>query len=290
MNAIIKAMSVLKCFTYDEPVHSASSISDRLGIPTATVYRLLASLVKAGMLDKADKRGHYIVGRDLAVIGSLYFNSQSLIAVAEPILKVVNDLTAESVNIAVLDDRGYATFIIKAESKHIFRIGVHIGSAAPAYALAVGKALLSDLCDGEIDKFYPEETLRPITRKTVRTKTELKRELQQVRETDIALCEEQATEGAEAVASLIRNSNGKGIAAISICAPTARLGEALRTEYATLVRLSASLVSFRLGYHGAGNPVRTIEEMIAQWKKHQIGIASRVEIPDSISGDLAVRV
>lgn len=290
MNAIIKAMSVLKCFTHDEPVHSASSISYRLGIPIATVYRILASLVKAGMLEQTDKRGHYIVGRDLGVIGSLYFNTQSLITTAEPVIKVVNDLTAESVNIAVLDDRGYVTFIIKAESKHIFKIGVHIGSTAPAYALAVGKSLLSELSDEEIDRFYPEEALRPLTRKTVGTKTELKRELQRVRETDVALCVEQASEGTEAVASLIRDASGKGIAAMSICAPTARLNEAMRAEYATVVRLGASFISYRLGYHGAVNPIRTIEEMVARWKKQQVGVASRVGLPDTSREDLAVRV
>jgi IclR family KDG regulon transcriptional repressor len=282
MKAIIKAMSVLKCFTHDEPVHSASSISYRLGIPTATVYRILASLVKAGMLEKTDKRGHYIVGRDLGVIGSLYFNTQSLITAAEPVIKVVNDLTAESVNIAVLDDRGYVTFIIKAESKHIYRIGVHIGSTAPAYALAVGKSLLSELSDQEIDRLYPEETLRPLTRKTVRTKTELKRELHRVRETDVALCMEQASEGTEAVASLIRDASGEGIAAMSICAPTARLDEAMRAEYATVVRLGASLISYRLGYHGAVNPVRSIEEMVVRRKQQQVRVASRVGITETL--------
>lgn len=290
MNIIIKAMSVLKCFTHDEPLHSASSISYRLGIPTATVYRILASLVKAGMLEKPDNRGNYTVGRDLGVIGSLYFQTQSLITAAEPIVKAVNDLTSESVNLAVLDDRGYVTFIIKAESKHIFKIGVHIGSSAPAYSLAVGKALLSELSDEEIARYYPEDKLRPLTRKTIGTRTELNRELHRVRETGVARCVEEASEGAEAVASQIRDASGKSIAAMSICAPTARLDEAARAEYAALVKLGASLVSYRLGYHAAADPVRTIEEMVTRWKKQQVGVASRVGLQDSSREDLVVRV
>ncbi|MBA7616307.1 Transcriptional repressor IclR [subsurface metagenome] len=267
--SLLRTISIVKRFTPDDPELSVATIAQKTEIPRTTVHRILATLTKGRLLEQNPKTSKYRIGSEFYVLGNLYLNAIDIPKAAEPVIKALNDLTGEVTNVGILDDNGYITVVLKEESQHILRVGIPVGLAFPAYAHALGKALLSGLTDAEVDNLYREETLRAFTKKTVATKTQLKRELQQVRETGVAFNLEQAADGAEAVASVIRDSSGKAVAAMAIAAPTARMNEAKRKKNATLVKLGASLASYRLGYQDMVNPVRNIEEILAWWEQSQ---------------------
>ena len=217
--SILKAVSVLKCFTPAEPRLSVAEIAREIGIPKTTARRLVTTLATSGLLEQTDKTGMYTVGPVLYALGILYLNTQTLFAAAEPVFKLLNDLTTEAVSMAILD-RSNTVFVMREESKHALRFSQHIGTTAPAYSSAMGRALLSELAEADIDHLYPEEKLRPLTRKTIATKTELKLMLEEIRKTGISIDREGSYEGLEGIASLIRNASGKAVAAMSFAVPT----------------------------------------------------------------------
>lgn len=274
INCIVKAVSILESFTSEEPELSAVQISKRLGMPLTTTRRILRSLTIGGLLNRNPKTGQYIIGPSLYALGSLYLKTTDICIAAKPVIETVNDLTKETVNISILD-RNNITLIMKEESKHAFRLATHIGSIIHAYASAMGKALLSELTEAEIDSLYPEEKLPPLTNKTISTKTELKRELEQIRKTGIAFDREGSYEGVEAIGSVTRNANGKAAAAMSIAVPVFRMNEANRKRLTTLVRLGVSLISYRLGYQDTQYPVRDIKEIYSWWKQNKLDSASQ---------------
>jgi IclR family acetate operon transcriptional repressor len=206
-------------------------------------------------VEKKGKTKRYSIGPTLYTLGSLYLSTTDIFRASEPVIKMLNDLTGEVIGISILDDKGHMTIVMKEESKHTLRLGFPAGFSSPSYANASGKALLSDLTDAEIDSFYPEENLKPLTKKTIRTKTELKKELEQVRKTGVAFHNEESFQGVEAVAALIRDDKGKGIAAVAIGVPKVRITKVKRKKLATLIKLAASIISHRLGYHELKNPV-----------------------------------
>ena len=55
---------------------------------------------------------------------------------AEPVIQVMNDITGEVTTVAILDDKGYITMLLREESKHPLRHVVHVGSSAPDYTRA----------------------------------------------------------------------------------------------------------------------------------------------------------
>lgn len=274
MRSVIRTISVLKCFSPSEPQLMAVNVAQKLGIPKPTIYRILACLTKAGLLAKKPGTSTYVVGPALYTLGSLYLSTTDLFQAAEPVIKTMNDLTAEVTNLAILDDKGYITMMMREESKHALRHVVHVGSTAPAYALALGKALLSELTDAEIDGLYPEEKLKPLTKKTVPTKTELKYELEQIRKSGVAFNFEQAYEGVEAVAAVIRNAVGKAIAATAIPVPIVRMNEVRRKKLASLMKMGAGLISYRLGYHDEAQLIYNIEDLLARWEKNKLDYTS----------------
>ncbi|MFC1904108.1 IclR family transcriptional regulator, partial [Chloroflexota bacterium] len=146
------------------------------------------------------------------------------------------------------------------------------------HTTSVGKALLSELSDEEIDKIYPEEKLEPLTSKTITNKTELKRRLKQIKETGVAIAKEEARNGVWAVSSVIRDSTGRCTAALSISTPLIRMNEKRLESFVGLVKLGAGLISYRLGYRGLSNPVTNLEDIFSWWDKNGVEIKSETEL------------
>lgn len=268
MKSLVRAMSVLKSFTLSELELGGADIVQKVGIPKTTAYRILAYLTEGGLLEKNPMTGKYMIGPTLYSLGSLYLSTTGILKATEPVIKTLNNLTNEAVNVGILDKR-YMAVIMKEESRDAFRFSLHIGSVIPAYTSAMGKALLSELTEAEIDNLFPEERLRQLTKKTIATKSELKRELEQIRKTGVSFDREGSTEGVDGIASVIRDVSGKAVAAMSITPPSFRINEGKRERFANLVKLGASLASYWLGYQDTANPVRDIEEIRSWWEQNQ---------------------
>lgn len=250
----------MKSFDPNTSELGVSDMAQRVGLSRPTANRILATLVYGGLLEQNAQTGKYMIGSGLFNLGSLFLLTRDSIKVAEPVIKELSELTGEVVNVHIRD-KGYSIIVLREESKHTFRLAHHIGSFFPAYAVAAGKALLSELTDAEIDRLYPEEKLTPLTDKTLTSRAELKKELAQIRETGIAFNRGQSREGVESVAAIIRDAGGTAIAAMSIAAPVFTMNQAKRKRLTTMVRMGTSLISYQLGYRGASNPVCSIEEI-----------------------------
>jgi len=209
----------------------------------------------------------YKIGPSLYALGSLYLNTTDIFNAADPVIKTLNELAGETVTVGIFNI-GNVVLVMKEESKHEFRLTVHIGTIRPAYATALGKALMSRMPEAEIDRVFPEERLKPVTSKTIATKTELKRELEQIRKTGIAINREGGYEGVESLAHIILNASGKAVAAMSIPVPIFRMDEIYRKRLSTLLRMGSTLISYRLGYKNMNNPVLDIEEIRSWWEQN----------------------
>ncbi len=249
-----------------EPEHTIAELSERTGISWATTYRIVVAFAQGGLLEKDAQSNKYKVGPELYMIGRLYLATTDLVKVAEPVLKEINNLTGEVTVLSILGKDGKIIIVAREESRHPLRLGLSIGYNSPAYAHANGKALLSELTEAELDRLYPDEALEPLTEKTVATKTDLKRELKQIRKTGVAYNREQSFLGSESVAVLIRDAHGQAIAGIAISTPLIRLNNAKREHLATLAKMGGSLISYKLGYYEEGNPVHNIAEMRSWWQ------------------------
>ena len=278
MGSLQKTIAILNSFSPDKPELTASGIADNLNMPRPTVYRILSTLTKAGLLEKKPDKGTYVIGRNLYTMGSLYLNTTDLYHAAEPVIQAINDITGEVTNVSILDDKGYITMILREESKHPLRHVVHVGTSALAYTRASGKALLSTLTDEEIDRLYPEEKLEKLTSKTVATRTELKREMEQARKTGFAFNSEQGFEGIEAVSSVIHNARGNVVAAVAISAPVVRMNEEKRKRFASLIKIGAGLISYRLGYQDQAQQVHQVEDLYVWWRQNQYNDISQSNV------------
>jgi len=263
-----KALSVLKCFNFQQLELSGAEIARKLGMHRTSAYRILAVLAEEGLIERNETKEKYSIGPGLFVLGSLYLNSTSLVRAAEPVLAKLNEMTNELVSMAILDKRD-AVYIMVEESKHPVGYSRRVGSVFPAYSTAMGRALLSEMEDAEIDRLYPEEKLLALTPKTISTKTELKSRLEQIRKTGVSFESGGAIENVEGIASPVRDANGKIVAAISFAVPFFRMDSDRRNRLAALISAGANYASYRLGYNDSRKPIRSLEEVESLWKASQ---------------------
>ena len=266
-NSLRRAISVIKIFSADNLEMSCAEIARKLGVSSITAHRILSALKAESLLEQNPNNKRYHIGPELYIKGSLFLRSTNLPDIARPVLKEMNNLTEEVVNLSIYDPvEGNVTHILREESKHRLRLAGYIGFTAPAYVLAVGKSFLSELDEEELDRLYPEENLKKITAKTVATKTELKRELEQIRKTGVAINVEQAWEGEEAYSAIIRDYSRKAIATLGIAVPIIRINSKKRKKLISFVQLGAGLISYLNGYHDDSITIRSIEELRKWWR------------------------
>jgi DNA-binding IclR family transcriptional regulator len=264
-----KAIAVLKCFTPETPELKTSEVASKIGIHRVTAHRLLETLSGANLLHKDTGRGVYTIGPELYVLGSIYIENNDIYRSASPVVKKLNELTGEVVAINVLDGSGDIMLLMREERQIGFRWGSHVSSTFPAYATAGGKALLSELNEEEIDNLYPEERLKQLTAKTISTKTQLKSELKEIRKTGLAFTNEEYLDGIESVGSVISDTTGKAVASVIIAIPIIGESKIKNLQLDKLVKLGASLISYRLGNISGDLVVRNVDEMIRLWKQHE---------------------
>ena len=278
--SVKRAIAILNCFSPNELELDIKSICQKTKIPKATVYRIMGALTEARFIYRNENSGKFGIGLELFVLGSLFLSSLNIIKIAEPVVKSLTEMTNEAFHLGILDG-GNMVLLMREESNQPVKVALPLGAIRPAYASGMGKALLSELTDEEIDILYLEEKLHQVTKYTIATRTDLKRDLKQIKKTGVSFDVWGASEGATGIASVIRDTNGKAVAAAGVAIPDSRLNHAERDKFAKVVKSGANLISYGLGFKNKDNPVYDFEEIRSWWEQEYTNSSDIALFPTS---------
>jgi DNA-binding IclR family transcriptional regulator len=109
--------------------------------------------------------------------------------------------------------------------------------------------MLACLPPSVLESFLEEVVIVPFTERTIRSRAELRVELERVRASGFAICDEEHEVGVSCIAAAIRNRHGDPVAAISLSGPTARMVPHLAegSESVGKIREVAGTLSARFG-------------------------------------------
>jgi DNA-binding IclR family transcriptional regulator len=142
------------------------------------------------------------------------------------------------------------------ESQRSVRTACTVGSRAPAYCTAVGKAMLAELPEAEVNAIVRSSGLKAITANTITTAAELKTELKAVRARGYAIDDEEKEEGLRCIGAAVRAHSRKLVAAMSISGPAFRMTKERIPEVGQALLQAAGELSTELGYQGL--PIETL--------------------------------
>ncbi len=231
VNSVAHTIKILEALAA-EPGQSVTELSYTIGIPRATIYRLLDTLQDGGIVQRDGK--NYRLSLRLYSLGLAALGSKNLQAIATPFLQTIVDSTDETAHFSLLDGNR-VHYIAKAESPQAIRMISYIGWRSPLYASACGKAILSVANTEFVDDYIQRETLDHFTRYTLTTETDLRKELVDVRKLGYALDREETSIGLMCMAVPIKLPN-KQLAAFSISGPTGRMKSINKRDVARLLQ------------------------------------------------------
>jgi DNA-binding IclR family transcriptional regulator len=225
---------------------TVSDVAAALGFNRATSHRFLATLKDLGWVEKDDANRYRLTFRPLE-IGMKVANRSEVRKEARRYMEELAGTSSETVNLGVWDGREIL-HVDKIDSSEILRIDAQLGSRAPAYCTALGKAVLAHLPAEELDVFLSQVRLTAHGPKTIGSRKRLRQELQKIVEQGYAVDDEELAEGLRCVAAPVFDHTGRARFALSISAPAVRLNISAVESVAGKVKDACQRLSFTLGY------------------------------------------
>jgi DNA-binding IclR family transcriptional regulator len=198
------------------------------------------------LVDKNPETGRYRLGLKLFELGSKAIASLDLRELALPHLTRVQHETEETVNFAVMD-KGEVLYIAKIEPQRNLRIAAHVGHRFPAYCTALGKAMMAELPEPEVDAILAGCEMKARTPNTITSPVVLKEELRMIHSRGYSIDDEENDEGARCVGVAVRNRKGSPVAGMSVSGPASRVTKSKVPEIAEILARSAHALSRELG-------------------------------------------
>ncbi|MCM2580103.1 IclR family transcriptional regulator [Streptomyces meridianus] len=167
-------------------------------------------------------------------------------------LEELREAAGETTNLLVLDGPD-SFFLDGVDGPHPLRVAPRTGDHVPAYATAGGKALLAELPPEAVRMRYPRG-LERLTAATLPDVEALLTDLLVCRQRGYALNLEESVGDVHGVGAPVRDRAGACIAAVTVSAPSTRLGPSRVDEVAPLLVRAAAAVSARLRAHRPPGP------------------------------------
>jgi DNA-binding IclR family transcriptional regulator len=242
-----RALAALAALSNSASDCSLAELCPALGLHKSTAHRLMMVLEQHRLVVKSPETGRYRLGLRLYELGSRAIDGLDLRGRARPYLDRLQERFGETVFFCILDE-GQVFYVDKVESQRSVRTACTVGSRAPAYCTAVGKAMLSDLPDTEVATIVRKSGLKAITANTITTLARLKNELRAVRSRGYAIDDEEKEEGLRCVGAVVHAHSRKLSAAMSISGPAFRMTKERIPEVAQALMQAAGALSTELGY------------------------------------------
>lgn len=210
------------------------------GQPRGTLHRQLTHLVGEGLLE-TDGEGRYQPGIRLLHLAARSWARNDFRMVAEPHLRVLQEQTGETVHLGVL--RGTEViYLDKVEGRQSVRMYSQIGNASPAYCTGVGKAALSLLDDGVVERLVADVHFHRFTEHTHGDAASLLADLSAIRARGYAFDREEHEAGICCVAAPIRSEGHDVLAGISVTGPAYRVTEDKLEQWAPFATVAAAAI------------------------------------------------
>ena len=217
-----RILDILELVAAEPDVHTLSSISQRLDLPKSSIFPILQEMTARNFL-VLTKTQRYAIGFAAYCVGSSYLRQFHFLDAVGSVLEEMTNACQEATHFAVLD-KGDVLYLKKVNSPQPIRMISYVGNRVPAYATALGKALLMDDSLDELKALYPDG-LTKITPQTIDRFDVLYAQLQEAKKEGITYEKEESNQYIRCAAVPVRKE-GKIIAALSVAVPVFRYDEA----------------------------------------------------------------
>jgi IclR family pca regulon transcriptional regulator len=213
IQSLERGLAIIRVFNAERPSMTVSEIAQELGLTRAAVRRFLLTLGELGYV--YGKNNRFGLTPRVLELGYAYLSAMSFPDIALPRLEKLTAETGEASEASILDG-GDVVYVVRVPGPALMTISVNIGARRPAYATAMGRALLANLPPADLDVYLDTYKLVPVLPQTITDVDALRAELNRVRAEGYALVDQELEEGLVAIAVPVRDRTGRVRAAINL--------------------------------------------------------------------------
>jgi DNA-binding IclR family transcriptional regulator len=211
-----------------------------LDMPRSSAHALLRTLVTQGWVRTDASGALYGIGINALLVGTSYLDSDPYLPMITPFLDELRADLDETFHLGRLDGTD-VVYLATRESKQYLRSSNRVGRRLPAYATALGKALLAERFGGDRDDHVPAE-FEPLTAHTLRHRSVLFEQLEEARIRGYATDDQENTVGLRCFAVALRYTS-PAQDALSASVPIGRLTPEREREIVEALRTAGDKVS-----------------------------------------------
>jgi len=194
---------------------TAADVARRLGLSTATAYRLLGTLLAHDYLARAEG-ARYVLGRAVDGLGRAVRAQLVATPDVRAVLEGMRDSARAPAYLTVFRGDDIAVAHVADSAAHP-RIGqLHVGFAEAAHVTAFGKLMLAARDDEGVRRYLERHGAPAIARGSVTGERDLLDQLDEVRALQIAVEVEEYMPQLACIAAPVRSRNGRTVGAVSL--------------------------------------------------------------------------
>jgi IclR family pca regulon transcriptional regulator len=244
MTTLARGLAVIRVFADSRRPQTIAQISQKTGIPRAAVRRCLYTLRQLGYVDA--ELNNFTLRPKVLTLGYSYLSSTPLTISAQPCLDQVSRTLNESSSLAVLEE-DQVLYVARSATSRVMSVSLSAGSRLPAYCTSLGRVLLAQLTDAELDAYFSRVQLVPRTENTITDQARLREVLAEVRRNGYAINNEELELGLRSIAVPVRGGSGRVVAALNVGAQALRVSpERMVEEFLPVLRQGAQELSVLL--------------------------------------------
>ena len=221
IRSVDRAARLLKALGSGTPRMGVTELAEQLELPKATVYGLLRTLEQQELVQQDVDTGKYRLGPALLQLGNSFLDGHELRARSLLWADSLASQVGEAVRVGVLHRPN--VLIVH----HVFRPDdsvqiLEVGATIPWHACALGKAVAALADPSRVAELFDGELVR-LTGRTIIGSEALRRELESVVRTGVAIEDQEAVVGEAEIAAPVFDHRGHPAGAIGVVGPVERL-------------------------------------------------------------------
>jgi len=243
-SVLLNGLHVLEAFSIDEPVLGVSEIARKVDQHKSTVSRILATLERAGYVERDEGSGRFRLGLGLIALAGPLLADLDVRRVALGPLQQLTERTGETTALMVWN--GHESVVVEqVQSPKQVKHTAAIGTRYDTYESASVKVFLAALPAGEVTRLFERRLLAGTYDQ--HTLESYVAELDRVGKEGFAVNDGRTSVEEVGVAAPVRDHRGVVVAAVLLSAPRFRVPPAMLDVLARSVSDTAGEVSARLG-------------------------------------------
>jgi IclR family KDG regulon transcriptional repressor len=244
--AVERALILLRYIVDNPGGLSIREASRNLGYSPSTVQKLVQALETQGYVVQDEITNRYHLGPEAVQLGLAALSRLSLRRIAHPYLEQLSQDSQETALLAIT--RGdYVVYVDKVVSTQAILMDAPLGAQRPYNCTAVGKILLSDFSDEEVEQLALKNVFEQRTANSITDLSKLKNEIEKVRSSGWSQDNGEYTDGLNCIAAPVYDHEGLIIAALTVSGPADRITNNFETMLEK-VKSYALAISEELGY------------------------------------------